>query len=141
MNESLKLKCFELDDIFVKSYEVLNKALSRLVVVNNDEEVVIYGVWLPYDDGSAEKLGYMHSTLSMFEADINSYNDHKIVIMGDFNSDLNRGRRFDKLFGEFLIRSRLLVVSQLFDKNMLPTYIKSFFMIIIIKKLLILKAF
>lgn len=113
------------NNIPIKSYEVLNKAVSRVVVVNDDGfNTIIYGIWQPYDDNSIERLSFYHSTLAMLEADMKDFSDSRIVIMGDFNSDLNRGKRFDLLFKKFIDRSGLFVMSEKFGKGNLTTYSK-----------------
>jgi hypothetical protein len=119
-------RCWIINDkIPIKEYEVLNKAVSRLTVIGDDgNEVIIYGIWQPYDDGTVEKLGFFHSTIAMLESDVKEFSGNSILIMGDFNSDLNRNKRFDSLLRKFIKRSGLSVMSQVFSKDKIPTYKK-----------------
>ena len=57
-----------------------------------------FGIWQPFDDGSLLRFSILQSNLSMLVNDVFS------LIVGDFNADFNRGRRFDKEIDGFVIR-------------------------------------
>jgi len=57
----------------------------------------------------------------MLSAELSSLADSDVLIMGDFNADFARGKRFDKKIGEFMIRHDF---SRVVDKcnSLLPIY-------------------
>lgn len=63
-------------------------------------------MYLPFDDNSCEtKTEYEQCLIEISAALID---DQINVIMGDFNADIYRGRRFDKLLTEFINTNQLL---------------------------------
>ncbi|CAF0915666.1 unnamed protein product [Brachionus calyciflorus] len=62
----------------------------------------IFGVWIPFDDGSNEKLAIFNQVLSVIEM-YSELDDVSYIIIGDFNADLNRNKRYD-VFMRFYLK-------------------------------------
>ena len=113
------------DGYVVKSFETLNRAVTKLLIVDpSGVDVVIYGVWQPFDNGSSERLGLFLSTMTILQDELMKLKATKAFIIGDFNADLLRGNRFDKLLKRFVENLDLLDVSRIFGKDKIPTYHK-----------------
>ena len=48
----------------------------------------------------------------MLEADMTHFKDLNCVVMGDFNADINRNKRFDGLLRNFLVRAKLELLTE-----------------------------
>jgi len=110
-------KCwFIRNEIKIVSNDIINKHISTIEIkVNlngNNEHMLIIGGWLPFDDGSSDKLASFKSSLSAIAAAIHSHRlrsiSSPILIIGDFNAAISRGRRFDLLFEEFIAYNNLI---------------------------------
>ncbi|CAF1008894.1 unnamed protein product [Brachionus calyciflorus] len=82
------------------------------------------GVWVPFDNGSIERLVNFISFLSSLESILDVYSNESIIFLGDWNCDLNRGKRFDKLLKNFIINNDLIDCFLLFDQRIDYTYKK-----------------
>jgi hypothetical protein len=89
------------------SQVVFNKNVSKVSIEYNNNELDLYGVWLPFDDKSKERLCLFRSNISLIEAQLKLNKSGEAIVMGDFNSDLNRGNRFDKLLNIFTKKLKL----------------------------------
>ena len=85
-------KCWIIQrNLTVKSFENLSEVVSKLVIqTGNSETFLIYGLWIPFDDNTPAKLGILHSTFSLFEAELSNNANVFVVVMGDFSCDLKR---------------------------------------------------
>ena len=97
-------RCWVVKDEFViDDYVVLNQDLSKLTVIEpSGVTSIIYGIWQPFDDGSHERLALLHSTLDILHNELLKISVNEVFIMGDFNADMVRGKRFDKLVCSFI---------------------------------------
>ena len=91
----------------IKDYFILSGQISKVVIILYSLEVlVICGVWLGFDDSKNRQNSYQSflNNLSIFEGEItmNLATETAFVIVGDFNADLHKYRRFDKHFSNFL---------------------------------------
>ncbi|RMZ99149.1 RNA-directed DNA polymerase from mobile element jockey, partial [Brachionus plicatilis] len=68
------------------------------------------GVWVPFDNGSKERLVNFKSFISSLES--------------DWNCDLNRDKKFDKLLKRFLTKNEILDCHSLFESKLDFTYKK-----------------
>jgi len=87
----------------VLEYESLSKVLSKITIEDlKGSRVSIFGVWQPFDDGSVMRFSNLQSNLSMLSAELMHLDDTCAIVMGDFNADFTRGKRFDKEIGAFM---------------------------------------
>ena len=92
-------------EINVKEYVILSNQISKITIqLNTIEELVIYGVWLGFDDSNnrAKSNQEFPNNLDFLQSEITYLNcaETSYIILGDFNADLNR--RFDKHLKKFL---------------------------------------
>ena len=84
----------------------------------------LVGVWVPFDNGSKERLVNFKSFLSCMESILDVYDNERVILLGDWNCDLNRGKRFDKLLSRFIVENKLNDCFNLFDPKIDHTYKK-----------------
>ncbi|CAF0738357.1 unnamed protein product [Brachionus calyciflorus] len=79
---------------------------------------------LKFDDNSNESYDCFKSDLLILESEIKYNLDRNLpfVIMGDWNADLSREKRFDKLFKEFILKKNLQISDFLDSKYTGFTY-------------------
>ena len=113
------------NNIKVINYEILSQSISRITIQSvKIATTTIYGIWQPFDDGSLEKLSLLYSSLSLLKADLLDVSHQDILILGDFNADFSRNKRFDKIFLNFLNENSLFDTACLFNVDKVPTYFK-----------------
>ena len=120
-------KCWVIDNKFkVKSFEELSNEIS-LITLELDKEINIhiFGVWFPFDDNSMERLTILKSNLSLLESYIKTFKHENILITGDFNCDLNRGKRFDRALLECTKSHNLFDSLNIFNQQLNYTYFNS----------------
>lgn len=113
------------NDIQVKSHETVDDILSILEVEVCHDDVntcmLMIGIWIAFDDNSAEKMARLRTTLSALESSVHAhkvkYGDAPVVIVGDFNADLKRDKRFDRALGDFLAKNSLFDGVSLFPQE------------------------
>ena len=100
-------------------YELSNNIMVISVELGNGKSLQIYGVWLKFDDNSSESLENFQSNLLMLESEIKNNVEKKqpFVIMGDWNADLERGRRFDVIYKDFVNNNDLIISDDLDRKR------------------------
>ena len=78
-----------------------------------------------YDNNTDERLANFQSNLSLIAGQMknNNYNNNNLII-GDFNSDLNRKNRFDKILTEYKNKFNLVDSFDLFKQNCYYSYSK-----------------
>ena len=89
----------------------------------SESELVVIGVWLHYDDGSPQALyEHRHSLEQLNQVIIDcKRRHHAYILVGDWNCDIDRQRRFDDMFRDFICQNSLLAAT---DVHKLTTYIK-----------------
>ena len=91
------------NNLRIIEYANLSKSLSRVAIEDlKGSRVSIFGIWQPFDDGSIMKYSILQSNLSMLSAEPRDLSGEDVMIMGDFNADFSRGKRFDKTFSNFM---------------------------------------
>ncbi len=73
-------------------------------------------IWQPYDDNTITKYAHSQSNLSMISSLIKERSG-PVIIMGDFNSDTNRQKRFDNDFKKFIVDNKLSKTHDLYNNN------------------------
>ena len=97
-------KNIKLENIYFYDVEI-----STVVLNLFDSKLIVHGVWLPFDNGTDERLSNFKSNLSLLKAQIKNYLTLPQIIFGDFNASFNRSNetRFDRLLKNFLIDNKL----------------------------------
>ncbi|RNA05275.1 hypothetical protein BpHYR1_021600 [Brachionus plicatilis] len=82
------------------------------------------GTWIPFDNGSKERLVKFKNILSGIEGRLDIVHYERHILLGDWNCDLMRKRRFDKLFVNFIESKNLVDCFSLSKTNCDFTYRK-----------------
>ena len=90
------------------SQTIFNHNIIKAVITSHNKTFNLYGAWLPFDNKTKESLCLFKSNLSLIESQIKLDKDEEIIILGDFNADLKRGNRFDKILVKFVERNFLM---------------------------------
>jgi len=86
-------------------YESSSKALSKITIEDlKGSRVSIFGVWQHFDDGSQLRFSEMQSNLSMLGAELMHRRNDCALVVGDFNADFSRSKRYDKELNVFMER-------------------------------------
>ena len=98
--------------------ELSQSIMGISIELENNKLLHVYGVWLKFDDNSKESLDEFKSSIIILESEIKNCIDRDLpfIVMGDWNADLNRDRRFDEIFRQFIVKNNLYV-SDDFDIN------------------------
>ena len=93
-------------------------------LTKNELNLVLIGVYMPFDDGSADSKAQFETNISILSALIKNCVDlnNPVLITGDFNADLNRKKRFDSILLEFMKEYSLISLDSIFNSSMTPTY-------------------
>jgi len=114
-------------NISVISHEFFNDAVSMIEVNictnSSSNRLRIFGVWIPFDDGSNEKLAVFNQVLSVIEM-YSELDDVPYIIMGDFNADLNRNKRYDVFLRDFIKNNNLECLELYLSNGEKKTYHK-----------------
>lgn len=102
-----------------------NQNYSIIKIRFGNQNLVLIGVWVQFDDGSKERLLNFKSTISAFESLIEDCDSDMIMFLGDWNCDVNRSKRFDKLFKKFINENNLVSCDSLFSNSVNFTYKKN----------------
>jgi hypothetical protein len=112
-------------DIKVNEFIVHNKHLSSVRLNYNGLEMSIIGVWMPYDDGSLDSVCRILSVFSEIESLLDNIPiTEPYIVMGDWNCDINRGRRMDEHLKIFLDDNDLFGCENKFYQGVINTYKK-----------------
>jgi len=104
-------------------YRFLNRHLAFFHLKQNNFEIIIIGVYMPFDDSKKrdESKSIYELTLSYIHVLINKYKNLSIpvIILGDFNADLNRhtNNRFDSILRNFVEDNDLVVLDEIFPQK------------------------
>lgn len=107
-------------NIRMKSYIKYNKNISVIEIYINDqvESLNIVGVWLPFDDGTVESWSELNSAYSVIETIVLGLADtQNMVIIGDWNSDMARGKRFDRRMERFIDENKMFLCNRKMNYN------------------------
>ena len=117
-------KCWVIaNHIKVKSHEVLNNDVMVLEINNgSDQSVFLVGIWLPFDDNSYDRLANIQSNISLLETFLAQHENEQVFILGVFNCDTKRNKRFDKIFNNFILKNNLFDCISLFELQFNFTY-------------------
>ena len=103
----------------------LNKYISYINLKVFSFEVCFIGTYVHFDDSKNrnESKSNFESSLCLIWTLNNHFDDKNIpvIILGDFNADLNRNNRFDCLLKNFIIENNFLVIDTL-NKSSYYTY-------------------
>jgi exonuclease III len=132
--------CKNVDGIHFQNVDVDNDRISCLRVIQHgtDTQILnIFGIYLPYCNGSADQASLYAETLDKLQSLIDDCNGSPVVIMGDMNANLPlhsqlarywyRSRPFTShslMLHDFLVDNELCVANFLFDQNVNYTYEK-----------------
>jgi hypothetical protein len=90
----------------IVNHEFFNRHLSYIHLKKNETEFMIVGVYMPFDNSKKrdDSLSSYELTLSLITTLINKAKtlNIPIFIVGDFNADIKRNNRFDKILNNFL---------------------------------------
>ena len=106
----------------IKDYVVLSEEISKIIIETNQfQEFTIYGNWLGYDDSRnrASSFSAFQNNLTLLASEIEFLNakESQFLLVGDFNADLKRKRRFDKYLSSYLHENKLIACEDLFEKG------------------------
>ncbi|RNA25524.1 RNA-directed DNA polymerase from mobile element jockey-like [Brachionus plicatilis] len=109
-------------NIDVISFEFDHPDYSIIRVQVGTEILNIIGVWIPYDN--MKKLRYCNfkSIISSMENILDDCSDENFLLVGDWNCDRLRGKRFDKLFNNFIMNNQLADCADKFKPSIEFTY-------------------
>lgn len=96
-------------------FKFINRYISFILIGINSLQIAIIGTYMPFDDGSGEKLSQYEVNLSIILA-LKEKFDRKntpTFLIGDFNADLFRSRKFDKLLLNYTINNALIPLETL----------------------------
>jgi hypothetical protein len=107
-------------------FEFFSRYCSFIHVKKGEVELAFIGLYLPFDNpqNRIDSLNNFETTLTIVKSIIErfSYNDIPVMTLGDFNSDIFRKKRFDKILLNFILDNNLLNLSQLSTQKINCTY-------------------
>ena len=110
------------NNLKIKDYSVLSEQISKITIeLSPYQEFTIYGNWLGYDD-TRNRTGSFSAfqnnlTLLASEMDLSKVKEESCIVIGDFNADLNRNKRFDKYLNNYLRENGLVACENLFEQS------------------------
>jgi exonuclease III len=116
-------KCWLLNKrLKVKKVEFINKILSIVKLGVGNDTILLIGAYIPFDDNTTYRFSQYNSTLEFIASIMEDNQDKFILLAGDFNSDLKRGKRFYNLLKDFIIEHDLDCYDLMFGNECKPTY-------------------
>ena len=111
-------QCWVIDKIFkISENEFLNKNVSYVILKFEQFEFAIVGTHMPFDDSNNRdnSKSMYELSLSLISVLIEKFKTRNIpyFLAGDFNADIFRKNRFDKLLSEFTSENNLYLLDQL----------------------------
>jgi hypothetical protein len=86
----------------------VNEVISEVKLATQEGiEMIIIGVYVPFDNGSFIRYSEYYANLAYIGNIFDECEEQQILLMGDFNSDLERGRRFDIMLKAFIHEMKL----------------------------------
>ena len=106
--------------ITIINHAFINQYLSTLSISINNKLITCIACYLPYDNGSylnfaefSSCLQVTYELLKFFES-----KDHFVIVIGDFNADILRKKRFDVVLNNFILNNGLKFLSPSIDANL-----------------------
>jgi exonuclease III len=87
-----------------------------------NDTILLIGAYIPFDDNTTYRFSQYNSTLEFIASIMEDNQDKFILLAGDFNSDLKRGKRFYNLLKDFIIEHELDCYDLMFGNECKPTY-------------------
>jgi hypothetical protein len=84
--------------------------------------MLLVGVHIPFDVNTAYRISQYKTNLEFLSSIIDDNQFEMVLIGGDFNSDLSRGKRFDSLLCDFINEHDLVSFDCLFENEVKHTY-------------------
>ena len=107
----------------IKSFEQLSDEVSLMTIeIENEQILHIFRVLFSFDDNSLERFTILKSNLFFLDTFTRSLNHNNICIIGDFNCDPVRAKRFDSSFLNFIKRNGLMDSLNIFKQSYEHTY-------------------
>ena len=109
-------------NIKITNLNIYDNILSRLSVRIENNDFVIFGIWLPFDNGTQESFATATNTFALLHNEIRQVSldieiPSNFMIIGDFNSSLHRTKRFDKELQKFTHANRLVDIHSKSSEN------------------------
>jgi hypothetical protein len=112
-------------DLNMIEHKFLNKHISYIIVEVKKQKYAFVGVYLPYDNGTRERFIEYESNLRLLEQLIITWklkNEYIVYMGGDFNADIYRDKRIDKIVNGFIQQNDLVLHDTLFTQQTYYTY-------------------
>ena len=114
-NKSLKVN--------VKSIPTTSNRICALEINNKKGiKLIIISIYMPVNDNSATSILTFGDTLSEVSSIINTYDEHKVIIGGDFNVDFNKDSINKDILTNFCVTENLTTEFHQFPNNISFTY-------------------
>ena len=115
-------QCWLIDKKFkILENKLINRYLSYLHFKIHNQELVVIGVYMPFDDSKNrnESKSSFELILNIILAINEEFKSSKtpVIITGDFNSDVNRDNRFDQTLKNFINDQNFYLLDNLNSKN------------------------
>ena len=103
----------------IVNHDFVNQYIATLSIRLNIKTFTIIACYLPYDNGSMLNLSEFQSCIQVISELFNFYQSkfHSVLIVGDFNADLMRNKRFDLFLNNFIENNSIVVVSASRDNS------------------------
>lgn len=103
------------NSIEIVSQNFFNNKVSCIELNDNGKHLFVYGAWMPFDNKKSENDNTYQSYLSLIEGQIKNNKGSMNLVIGDFNSDINRGNKFDCYLRKFISKCKLFSCTE--NKN------------------------
>lgn len=113
----------------IVNFEFYNDISIIDVKTQNNIKLRLVGCWLPYDDRSTISFSNFENSINFLEEiiknhRINRMHNEQLFIIGDFNADTLRGKRFDDLLNKMIKNNKLVDGTSKFKQTIKYTYKK-----------------
>ena len=91
----------------IRNCEFINQHIATISINSNNKVFTIIACYLPYDNGSMINLSEFQSCIQVISELFSFYQSkmHSVLIIGDFNADLLRNKRFDIYLNNFIVNN------------------------------------
>ena len=97
------------NEIIIMKQKWVNEEISY-VVISNEKNIAMYiiiGVYLRHDNNTTVRMCEYTSNLQIINVILQDYANLPTFIVGDFNADVERNKRFDNLLRDFIASNEL----------------------------------
>ena len=103
----------------IRNCEFINQHIATISINSNNKVFTIIACYLPYDNGSMINLSEFQSCIQVISELFSFYQSkmHSVLIIGDFNADLLRNKRFDIYLNNFIVNNLMVIVSPSLDSS------------------------